>query len=481
LVSRDLLSFLWAEYQPAQREYLIDLMQHMTLLCPWATPEAEMGTSHTAAAPAAPAKDGQQQEFNPDELRTQLFLVPSLLTALEDEKDGQAQQAMRRYEYKASFVFSFLPKGVFERLLCAAVGYASTVFSNSAPPKVTQHFARLSFGLKDFALLCPEDSDEIVLAVKEENHCANVLEVLTAMLKRISEDFLHDRLALQETKLGAVMDVDGEQRLVYAPETAVLRAVDSRANIVYDQDDERRELAPFLKWLPVSMRGNGTSNEPEEDEDDVMVRRKKPLPDGCLYHFFLSHRQKDGGDQVATLYHVLTNMGYKVWYDNYMDKVTEQGMKEGVLNSKCLVLFLTKGVFEPRKKCWVRYEVWTALRAHKPIILMNEQDQRKEGYADLYEVQNGAPEYLRKMLDSIKSIRYEREGYLVKAMVAKLVERMEKDTLPQMLMDLTEEEIKRDEKHAEKRQRAAVTTGDSIVDDKKKKRASRIMGFFGRS
>ena len=48
-----------------------------------------------------------------------------------------------------------------------------------------------------------------------------------------------------------------------------------------------------------------------------------PLPEGCDTHFFLSHFQATGSDQVATLELELQRLGFCSWLDNKADDLTK--------------------------------------------------------------------------------------------------------------------------------------------------------------
>jgi len=98
----------------------------------------------------------------------------------------------------------------------------------------------------------------------------------------------------------------------------------------------------------------------------------KPRKRGAR-HFFLSHKQDSGGDQMSALYFHLAQHGFRCWYDNQEDQITKQAMEEGVNMSQVFVLFLSKGVLQSK---WVQYEVATAMRKKKRIVLLHEADER---------------------------------------------------------------------------------------------------------
>ena len=66
-----------------------------------------------------------------------------------------------------------------------------------------------------------------------------------------------------------------------------------------------------------------------------------PLNAPGHWDIFLSHAQAAAGDQVKTLYFLLTQRGYTVWYDNEMSNRSTVAMEEGVQHSSNFLLFLS--------------------------------------------------------------------------------------------------------------------------------------------
>ena len=124
---------------------------------------------------------------------------------------------------------------------------------------------------------------------------------------------------------------------------------------IAEWSDTEKELAlarvadPSIKQL----LGLLLHKDPERRPDswaDVIARLEQrdaalavPLPPGKKHHFFVCHHQGSGGDQCSVLCHKLQARGFKVWYDN--DQTAEQrnlqGMRRGVQESECLLLFLS--------------------------------------------------------------------------------------------------------------------------------------------
>eukprot|EP01047_Picozoa_sp_COSAG01_P062225 COSAG01_NODE_7883_length_3009_cov_2.423368_2_plen_664_part_01 len=80
------------------------------------------------------------------------------------------------------------------------------------------------------------------------------------------------------------------------------------------------------------------------DEEGVPpVHSDHALPPGKKFHFFLCHHQGSGGDQANNLCLRLEQLGYRVWYDNGRNANHRnlRGMKQGVRDSVCLLIFLS--------------------------------------------------------------------------------------------------------------------------------------------
>eukprot|EP01047_Picozoa_sp_COSAG01_P049122 COSAG01_NODE_4839_length_4694_cov_16.413058_5_plen_361_part_00 len=60
------------------------------------------------------------------------------------------------------------------------------------------------------------------------------------------------------------------------------------------------------------------------------------------WDFFLSHGQRDGGDQMKTLAMLLKQKGRTTWLDVTMVNKSVEAMKEGVKHSRYFLIFLTK-------------------------------------------------------------------------------------------------------------------------------------------
>jgi len=179
---------------------------------------------------------------------------------------------------------------------------------------------------------------------------------------------------------------------------------------------------------------------------------------GKEFHFFISHAQANGQDQVHAITRDLEMRGIKVWRDMDQAQITWAGMKKGVEKSLVFMLFLTKGAIA---RTWVQMEVLHAISLKKPIILVHETDKRHGGDADFYALFN-AEEHLNhlnivskaeilkvanflKCLMSIESISYKRRNWEANSMHDKILEDLEGVSKGQMVR----EELERKSAEAE--------------------------------
>ena len=98
-----------------------------------------------------------------------------------------------------------------------------------------------------------------------------------------------------------------------------------------------------------------------------------PWSQGLKYHFFLSHKQANGGQTMAWLEGKLSGRDLLSWYDNMQEDRSEAGMMAGVKGSAVFLLFLTEGTIE---RYFVQREMSEAFSLRKPFMLMYETDDR---------------------------------------------------------------------------------------------------------
>ena len=165
------------------------------------------------------------------------------------------------------------------------------------------------------------------------------------------------------------------------------------------------------------------------------------LPRGTLWHFFLSHYQAKGGDQCDILCLELQRLGFKVWYDNKAQNLTSGGMKDGVARSAVFVVFLNHGTLDRK---FVLFEVETALRLGKPVVLISETDGRHGAPLDddgvfLFDLVCGpnTPESVRVRLQSQVTIPFYRRTPFGEATIAELISQSEFEAPREALSSVT--------------------------------------------
>jgi len=96
----------------------------------------------------------------------------------------------------------------------------------------------------------------------------------------------------------------------------------------------------------------------------------------CKHDVFISHVQRDSGDLCARLNDFMTNNGLKSWYDLEAENADQQGIIDGIINSKVFMIVLTTNYFERK---WCLFEYCLAIVLGKPIFTVYEDDIRFGG------------------------------------------------------------------------------------------------------
>jgi len=152
-----------------------------------------------------------------------------------------------------------------------------------------------------------------------------------------------------------------------------------------------------------------------------------PDPDAREFDLFLNHAQHTGADQAKTLYLLLQAAGVKVWYDMHASDLTTQGMRQGIRNSRCILLFLSDGTMA-RPFCQ-KEQRW-AKKYGLGFIGVMETDAR-HGQVDLSKEELRAPSDLRHLVSGdIEFLKYERRAHQAQAMVQEIIERLRDGKAP---------------------------------------------------
>ena len=111
--------------------------------------------------------------------------------------------------------------------------------------------------------------------------------------------------------------------------------------------------------------------EPGSEPEEKLLSTE--LTAGKQWHFFLSHTQQNGDAKVLAreLYHELEKKGYKCWLDVKMTDQDMEAMKDGVLNSECVLAIITGGKEDEKRyfeRPMCRQELNWAIEAGTPIV-----------------------------------------------------------------------------------------------------------------
>eukprot|EP01045_Picozoa_sp_COSAG04_P027892 COSAG04_NODE_4189_length_2244_cov_22.203730_1_plen_434_part_00 len=139
------------------------------------------------------------------------------------------------------------------------------------------------------------------------------------------------------------------------------------------------------------------------------------------YDFYLIHSQASGQDQTGKLAMLLEQAGARVWYDMQASDLTEEGMEQGLRNSRNALIFLSDGVMG-REFC--KKEMRWAKMYNCGLVGVHEADNR-HGAANFRTEKQRAPVDLEHLLDDVEFIEYRRRGYEADAMIVELIRRGE--------------------------------------------------------
>jgi len=182
LVTRDFLSFVW---NSSELPFMLDFMQHGLLLSRWTSDK---------------------------------YLVPSLLHPAPENIQGSG--------LKCVFDFSktFLPTGVFERLICLCVANARSTDNISLYASYGSLSLNLSTGgeKRQVAIDLEEkkESNQIVLFVKEPKLASNCFFAVQSMIRKLNADVMREGLVWNvylENESGRMIDLEAAKAQSITP------------------------------------------------------------------------------------------------------------------------------------------------------------------------------------------------------------------------------------------------------------------------
>ena len=157
VASRSLLECLWTT---AKVDFLVELTRRLLLLSDW--PRAEE--------------------------KERLYFVPSMAPT-----EARPTQREKGFKCILDFANSFIPPGLFARLVCCCLAYASMNSKASVEPVVSRSAATFCFDGTGVIHVIRQE-DRLLLWVENEAGAALGLQIILAMMRKIKADFKLGRL-----------------------------------------------------------------------------------------------------------------------------------------------------------------------------------------------------------------------------------------------------------------------------------------------
>lgn len=395
------------------------------------------------------------------------YLVPSLVSPSQFHSREEKKKATPGYEgpffvidfsgdYKKEVVLDdgekfvrFLPYGMLERLICLCISHSAT-YDESLLPEISTEDASLSFGTHatlNVRLADNQDGDRlwIMFATKTKTSltkAAYCAQIVYSMIEGIEEDFFSRSGGESQLPISL---------LVPSTEESGSYLADYETLLEHQQEGMDKEFFPnpkVSKSVQVSDYGNWLGAEhliiskqkveepvvqKQEQEHQqlqpvptVMPSKVKKLKSGCEYHCFLSYKQTDSIYLVGKQHKILSDLGYKCWYDQqYRGELNLESMLEGVAKSMCYVLFLSKNIFS---SAYVGEEVKKAVSLGKKIMFLHHPETNMEGYCSFGHYIATAPANVKPLFKKIESIQLRTRFYEEEAVTRQIDERLQKMT-----------------------------------------------------
>jgi len=166
------------------------------------------------------------------------------------------------------------------------------------------------------------------------------------------------------------------------------------------------DIQPFL--TDVVKKKEMSYNETNA-EAEILKIKYKPSPEPITYDAFISHCQKDAQDAAGLLFCLLKPLGVKAWLDMQQDDLTTSGMVQGIVKSRCFVIYLTKTYFT---RVFTVFELEIALLTHRPLLVIWEGDERHQGLPSIESYIELCPAKYKERLFEKEALRFERRKNL---------------------------------------------------------------------
>lgn len=377
IATRRLLEFLWNDEEV---DYLIAFMRENMLLSTW--------------------------DFNP---RETTYLISGLISDMMEPIDTSRFTAGCVCEL--DFSSTFLPTGVFQRLVAQCAHYSTRPEVRGdwplTTPKVGRDSARMAFGQNNFVIEVIDN--RIRFRIHERATApAMVIKFLVSMFRQQQQSFfskLSWDLYLCSTKgdWALYSKIEGDRQ--------------SNQKFSESVDGVFVDLSDYESFFDEKVGRLDT------DEDGLVVPHYDipPLIANEKTHLFLSHIEKTGGSIAEALEEKLSRRGLKVWLSQkFQGNLNRASMVRGVKETHIFVLILTKDVFSSAAVC---DELQTAITEEKNIVLVHESETHREGYFPIVEYKPLLPSFCRTLLDDINSMPIRRRYYEEEAFLKEFIRR----------------------------------------------------------
>jgi len=172
-------------------------------------------------------------------------------------------------------------------------------------------------------------------------------------------------------------------------------------------DSKRRSQLPFETILEKAM--------------NLLAEHKPKKGETQIWDTFISHCQKDAQDAVGLLFQLLRMRDVKAWTDMQQDDIDISGMLEGVSQSRCFLIYLTKNYFH---QVFTVFELEAALFLEKEIFIVWESDERHAGYSSFNSYLRKCPGRYRSLFGHKEAVVFERRKHLQHAQINIIVDRI---------------------------------------------------------
>ena len=285
------------------------------------------------------------------------YLVPGMIREQATMKEIQKLVLDLDEELVALAQFSNpIPKGFFERLICALLKKSNAFEGSQKPTKLATNHATLIFQdvSMEVVLLSRERRILVGLEKDKKEEAFQVLRIFEAALDDLRKDTFGTLL-----NATLLLQAKHKSKLVECSFVELVAAVDGKKKNV--------KAFKSRKTLPVAIFDDFLAGKNPEVAEDMEL-------DDTPFDCFLAHEWGTSADgnvthqRVKKIGEALHQRGLRVWLDeNHLRGEVAHGIMNGLKRSKCVVVFLTKRYLErcenSNNNCTKEFKA--ALKRHK--------------------------------------------------------------------------------------------------------------------